>query len=98
MTAQTVRRWVPWLVLGLATVIAFSPALRGTFVFDDYANLTSLGQYGPIDDSAALVRYLTAGIADPLGRPVAMATFLLDASDWPAARHPEPERRPRHDP
>lgn len=39
---------------------------------------------GPIDNWPAFWRYLTAGHADPTGRPVALLTFLLDARDWPA--------------
>ena len=65
------------LVFVLATVLGFYPVLSGSFYFDDFGNLPALGEYGPVNDWAALARYLTAGIADPLGRPVAMASFLI---------------------
>ncbi|WP_250624064.1 tetratricopeptide repeat protein [Pinirhizobacter soli] len=71
------------IVLALCT-LAYRPGLRGDFVFDDYANLPALGAMGPVNSSAALVRYLTSGSADPTGRPLAMASFLIDARDWPA--------------
>src|SRR5207344_419278 len=29
-------------------------------------------------------RYLTSGTADPIGRPVALLSFLIDARNWPA--------------
>jgi len=64
--------------------LAYLPGLRGDFVFDDYANLPALGAMGPVNSGPALARYLTSGTADPTGRPLAMATFLIDAHDWPA--------------
>ncbi|WP_052191154.1 hypothetical protein [Luteibacter sp. 9133] len=76
-------------VAGLMIVLALSwfayhPGIHGPFLFDDYANLPALGATGPVDNGAALARYLTSGGADPTGRPVALASFLMDAHDWPA--------------
>lgn len=71
--------------------LAYQPGLSGDFLFDDFANLPTLGATGPIDNTPALARYLTSGIADPIGRPVTVASFLLDARDWPA--NPLPFKR-----
>lgn len=68
--------------------ISYMPGLKGTFLFDDAANLPALGATGPIDNGAALARYLTSGKADPTGRPVALASFLIDSNDWPASPYP----------
>lgn len=68
-----------------ATTLAYLPGLSGGFLFDDFVNLRLLGAFGPIDDATTLLYYLTSGTADPTGRPVALASFLLDARDWPAA-------------
>jgi tetratricopeptide (TPR) repeat protein len=68
--------------------LAYHPGLQGAFLFDDFANLPSLGDTGPIDNAAAFWRYLTSGTADPTGRPVAVLSFLLDAQDWPADPYP----------
>lgn len=85
----------PWRrhesALGLAlilTALAYWPGLSGAFLFDDYVNLNALGRYGGVRDLQTLFFYLTSGIADPTGRPVAMASFLLDARDWPAEPFP----------
>ncbi len=72
----------------VATVLAYWPGLAGDFLFDDYVNLNALGRYGGVHDLQTLLFYLTSGIADPTGRPVAMASFLLDAQDWPADPFP----------
>lgn len=78
-------------ILIAATWLIYAPGLRGGFLFDDYANLPSLGSTGPVDNWATFWRYITSGIADPLGRPLAMLSFLLDARDWPA--YPFPFKR-----
>ena len=81
------------LVVSMASVIAiaallYAPGLRGSFVFDDFANLPALGAQGPIVDGPSTLRFLTSGKADPTGRPLSMASFLIDARDWPADPYP----------
>jgi tetratricopeptide (TPR) repeat protein len=73
--------------LGLAC-LAYYPGLRGGFLFDDFANLPSLGAFGPIDNIATFLQYITSGSADPTGRPIALLTFLLDGNDWPTDPYP----------
>jgi len=75
-------------ILLVAAWFAYRPGLNGGFLFDDFANLPSLGDMGRIDNGAALARYVTSGTADPLGRPIAVASFLVDAKDWPASPYP----------
>lgn len=76
-----------WLALFLTVIAAwwaYSPGLSGGFLFDDFNNLNQLGAYGRVDNLRSLFLYLTSGSADPLGRPLSLLTFLLDARDWPA--------------
>jgi len=80
-------RLLPSVVAALALVVAwfvYSPGLRGGFLFDDFANLPSLGATGPVRDTPSFLRYVTSGTADPTGRPISVASFLIDAQDWPA--------------
>lgn len=72
----------------LFTWLIYSPGLHGGFLFDDFANLPSLGATGPIDRWETFCRYITSGHADPTGRPVALLSFLLDARDWPTSPYP----------
>ncbi|WP_143025907.1 tetratricopeptide repeat protein [Dyella sp. 333MFSha] len=85
-------RFLPALCFMLSALVlawlAYTPGLKGSFLFDDAANLPALGASGRVDNAAALLRYLTSGHADPTGRPVAVASFLLDARDWPASPLP----------
>lgn len=76
------------LVLLAAIWLCYAPGLKGSFLFDDAANLPALGAYGPIHDGTSLLRYATSGRADPTGRPVALLSFLVDARDWPASPYP----------
>lgn len=89
------KQWRPQLAVlaGLVGVLiltwfVYRPGLSGPFLFDDYANLPALGSQGPINNAESLARYLTSGTADPTGRPIALASFLIDAQDWPAPPRP----------
>lgn len=87
------RNPILWFAIGLAlllaaTAVVYIPGLHGPFMFDDFANLPGLGAQGPIDNVRALTRYIVSGNADPTGRPISMASFLLDARDWPAPPYP----------
>lgn len=77
----------PFLMLA-AAFWAFSPGLSGGFLFDDLVNLPALGEYGGVRDLQSLSLYLTSGLGDPLGRPIALLSFLIDARTWPAQPAP----------
>lgn len=72
----------------VVTGLAYLPGLNGPFLFDDWASLPALGASGPIHDIGSFLRYVTSGTADPTGRPLALASFALNAQDWPAAPLP----------
>lgn len=73
------------LFAALALVaLAYAGGLRGPFLFDDFAVLPALGAQGPIHDATSILRFITSGNSDPIGRPLSMATFLANATDWPA--------------
>jgi hypothetical protein len=87
-------RATPWTVpaaIGIVLLLitwAYWPGLSGPFLLDDYGNLDVLGAYGRIDSWQVLLYYLSSGSADPTGRPLALLSFLLDASTWPAEPWP----------
>ena len=58
--------------------------LDGPFLFDDFANLEALDEYGNINDSQSLIRYLGQGLAGPTGRPISLLSFLLNVASWPS--------------
>ena len=68
--------------------LAYRPGIDGAFLLDDFSNLSVLGTNGPVEHWAAFWRYVTSGSADPTGRPLALLSFLIDASDWPAPASP----------
>lgn len=72
------------MLLLIITWLVYRPGLNGSFLFDDFANLTALGNTGPVHGWHMLLRYLTSGVADPAGRPLTMLSFLIDARNWPA--------------
>ncbi len=82
------RRFAPLFALAALLIIAWLAywmGRNGPFLLDDYSNLATLGDYGRIDTWWKVVAFLTSGFAGPTGRPLALATFLLDARNWPAA-------------
>lgn len=81
------RNAIPPLVL-LAILVScwtiYQPGLSGAFLFDDFPNLEVLGRDGRVEDVPSFLRYLGSGISSPTGRPLALASFLIDDNQWPA--------------
>lgn len=72
-----VSSWlITWLIL--------MPGLSGSFLFDDTPNLERLGTFGPITNWELFRAFVFGGAAGPLGRPISLASFLINANDWPA--------------
>lgn len=69
-----------------ATLIAalYALALPGYWLFDDWPNLVGLNQ---VEGMLSSLQFITSGEAGPLGRPVSLATFALQAEAWDD--HPE---------
>lgn len=84
------RYLIVLLAIALLTLACWSyvPGLAGGFLFDDAVNLDALGNFGRIHDVEGFLRYITSGIADRTGRPIALLTFLLDANSWPTDPYP----------
>lgn len=70
-------------VLALTFGVYF-PGLAGKFIFDDYPNLEPLGYFGGVHDWASAKSFIFSGIAGPTGRPIALASFLLNDQYWPS--------------
>lgn len=65
------------------TWLMLVPALPGFFVLDDEPNLQILADFNRNPTWTAAYQVIISGDAGPVGRPLAMASFLLNASDWP---------------
>jgi len=68
----------------LAAYLIIKPALSGGFYFDDAPVLAPLGIDGGIQSFSHWQHFVFSGVTGPLGRPIAMASFTLDAQNWPA--------------
>ncbi|MDR0379596.1 MAG: tetratricopeptide repeat protein [Candidatus Accumulibacter sp.] len=71
------------LVAGL-TIGAYWPGLQGGFLFDDFHNLEALGTYGSIHDWESFRTFVFGGVSGPTGRPLSLASFLLNDNTWPS--------------
>jgi len=72
------------LLLFVLAVIVYWPGLNGGFLFDDFPNLEPLGHYGQVDSWETAKAFITSGFAGPTGRPISLASFLLDDNTWPS--------------
>jgi protein O-mannosyl-transferase len=65
--------------------LSYTPGLTGTFLFDDHPNLHGLDQLRTFSD---VIHWVFAGTSGPTGRPMSLATFLLEQHHWPTAAQP----------
>ena len=68
------------LAVLVLTWFAYSPGLSGSIQFDDRHNLEALAR---VDDTPSALRFISSGHAGPLGRPIALASFVPEAHAWP---------------
>jgi len=81
------QKWFPALFLFLILIVSYSvysPGIKGGFLFDDYANLQDMGDYGGVRDWETFKAFVFTGYSGPLGRPISLASFLLDDNAWPS--------------
>lgn len=73
-----------WVALVAGCAWAYWSGLAGPFLLDDYKSLAELGSFGGVHDWASFKAFVFGGHAGPTGRPLALLSFLVDGSNWPA--------------
>lgn len=69
------------LMLCLVTIFfAYQPGFSGGLYYDDIGPLSRLAR---VEDLSSALYFVFSDISGPLGRPIAMASFLLNVHDWP---------------
>lgn len=79
------NQWTAVALLGtflLVTWFCYTQGFGATFQFDDEPNLNGLSK---VADPASALPFVLGGHAGPTGRPIALASFLLNVGDWPVA-------------
>lgn len=74
-----------WLCLGLVVIACgflYQPGLTGSLYYDDIRPLSGLANIVDLDSA---LYFISSEISGPLGRPLAMLSFLLHVEDWPGA-------------
>jgi protein O-mannosyl-transferase len=82
------QQWVASLILASVVAlawVAYSPALGGALLFDDMSNLGGLSR---VEDTMSSLVFIFSGDAGPVGRPLALATFVPQADVWGEAAEP----------
>jgi len=80
---------IRWERIALATIsvtilLAYLPGLGGNFLLDDFGTLSSLGEWGAINKFDKWLSFVTTAYTGPNGRVLAVASFTLNSSTWPA--------------
>ena len=90
MTIEQQRRGVSriwlaaaWTIVFAAAAAAYWAGLGGPFLFDDFGSIAALGNYGGVTDWETFKSFVFRGHAGPTGRPLSLATFLIDGTHWP---------------
>ena len=68
------------LIGATAVFLLYFPATTGALFYDDYSNLQALSG---LSSWADVWRFVFGGNAGPLGRPIALLTFVPFSSGWP---------------
>jgi tetratricopeptide (TPR) repeat protein len=79
-TSQLIYGSLFFLILTV-TIGLYWQGLQGLFIFDDEINLQNLADIG--NGFNNILFFSLEGIAGPLGRPISLLTFALQADDWP---------------
>jgi hypothetical protein len=66
--------------LCLIIFLVYQPGLKGALYYDDYGNLDGLVN---VVDLTSFWQFVNTGFAGPLGRPISLFTFGLQAAAWP---------------
>ena len=74
--------WAGFVLLLIGTYLLYHPGLGGALYYDDIRPLSGLANVVDLDSA---LYYLSSEISGPLGRPLAMLSFLLHVEDWPGA-------------
>jgi protein O-mannosyl-transferase len=74
-----------YLSLVLSCILIYSLGWTGSFHFDDEPNLSGLTVFQTTND---WFQFISTGDAGPGGRPIALATFLIDGLNWPDSAGP----------
>lgn len=72
------------LILGLGWLV-YAPALGGPLLLDDIGNLSGLSR---VEDLQSALLFIFSGDAGPLGRPIALASFAVQADAWGGPARP----------
>ena len=74
----------PLLLLIALAFYVYLPGTHGLFVLDDFENLSAIGKYKNFSLWDNFWLFILEGHSGPTGRPISLASFYLNTSQWPA--------------
>lgn len=64
------------------SIMIYLPGLGGSFLFDDISSLSLLEKINGVTNKQSALEFIFGNGTGPLGRPLSMATFLLNDQYW----------------
>lgn len=81
--SNNLRSWMPFAALIFCLVVvffAYQPGFSGALYYDDVGPFSRLVH---VKDLSSALYFVFSDGSGPLGRPIAMASFLVHVQDWP---------------
>ena len=69
-----------FIVFAVMVFLSYSAGFKGGWQFDDALNLGGLAE---VKDVESAISFIFGGMSSDIGRPLALASFLLNVQDWP---------------
>lgn len=82
--ADLLKFFLSTVILLSVVYLLYVPGLSGSFLFDDFPNLEPLGYSAGVSDWQSALRFIFGNSSGPTGRPLSMASFLLNDNSWPS--------------
>lgn len=79
-----IRYFISFAVVLVLVTLVYWPGLSGPFTLDDFPNLEPLAYFGGVVDWPSLIYFVGSNESGPLGRPLSMASFLINDHSWPS--------------
>lgn len=76
--------FVTFVLMLFVSILVLKQGVNETFYFDDYVNLDALAAGGGVTNAETARQFIFGNGSGALGRPVSMASFLLDDNAWPS--------------
>ena len=78
--SNSIKYFLPVFLVVILAYVLLSTGISGSLYYDDFRPISNLVM---VQDNLSALEYITTETSGPLGRPLSMLTFALQAGAWP---------------